>query len=393
MIKGRAGRFIVYMAVLAFTIGSTTMAYAQEADLALGKALYEAQEGCAVCHGDGGKGDGPAAHFLSPRPRDFTMGVFKIRSTSFLPTDDDLLRTITEGMPGTLMPSFAHLSWEERQALVAYVKSFSERFEAEPAELVAIPDPPENVEELLARGKELYTLVRCDMCHGALGKGDGPSAATLEDSWGNPIDPYDFTIPGRMKGGSRPEDLYRTLMVGIGGTPMPSYAAALATEEDRWALVYYVLSLPAGVAPALASGDPVMGRDLFRGVVPFENGGAPCIGCHSVAGIGALGGGVIGPDLTSAYDKYGGDRTTEILTVFPFPTMNPIFIPHPLTAEEQADLTVFMQGAALPERPAQIVGQLFLLALGGAAILLLLTQILWRRRLTAVRRPMVGVRT
>jgi mono/diheme cytochrome c family protein len=296
-------------------------------------------------------------------------------------------------MPGTFMPSFAHLSLEERQALAAYVKSFSDRFESQPAEPVAIPDPPENLEELLARGEELYTQVRCDTCHGPLGKGDGRASATLNDSWGYPIIPYDFTIPGRMKGGSRPEDLYRALVTGIGGTPMPSYAEALATEEDTWALVYYVLSLPAGVAPSLASGDPNMGRDLFRGVVPFENGGAPCIGCHSVAGIGALGGGAIGPDLTFAHGKYGDDRTAEILTVFPFPTMNPIFSSRPLTAEEQADLTGFMRGAALTERPAQVVWQLFLLALGGAAILLLLAQILWWRRLTAVRRPMVGART
>jgi mono/diheme cytochrome c family protein len=369
-----------------------SMAHAQEADLALGRALYEAQDGCALCHGDLGQGDGPAAPFLFPAPRDFTTGIFKVHSTPFLPTDDDLLRTIGEGMPGTLMPSFAHLSLPERQALVDYVKTFSERFAAGSDEPVPIPDPPGNVEELLTRGEEVYAEVRCDQCHGPSGRGDGPSSDTLEDSWGAPIVPYDFTIAGRMKAGSTPEDQYRTLMVGIGGTPMPSYAEAIPSEEDRWALVYYVLSLSGGAAPALPSGDPVIGKDLFTGSVPFESGSAPCMGCHSVGGIGALGGGVMGPDLTVTTDKYGGDRIVDILATFPFPTMNPIYNSLTLTPEEQVHVRAFLQ-AALPARPPDQLGLLSLLALAGAGVLLVAAQLLWRHRLTEVRRSMVGART
>jgi mono/diheme cytochrome c family protein len=95
---------------------------------------------------------------------------------------------------------------------------------------------------LLALGKKFYTEAGCFDCHGTSGKGDGPAAATLKDEWGYPIVPYDFTLPGRMKGGSSVRDIYRTLQVGIGGTPMPSYGDSL-TEEETWALAYYTLSL------------------------------------------------------------------------------------------------------------------------------------------------------
>ncbi len=207
-----------------------------------GQALF--QEKCAVCHGTEGRGDGPAAYLLFPKPRDLTSGKFKIRSTLTLPTDQDLFRTITNGIPGTSMPSWAHLPEKDRWALVAYVKSLSEVFEAQPQERpVLIPKPPKRTKKLLALGKKFYREAGCFDCHGSSGKGDGPSAATLKDEWGYPIVPYDFTIPGRMKGGFTVKDIYRTLRVGIGGTPMPSYADSL-TEEETWALAYYVLSLP-----------------------------------------------------------------------------------------------------------------------------------------------------
>jgi hypothetical protein len=76
---------------------------------------------CAWCHGADGRGDGPAgaaalAAYGAPRPRDFTRGRFKLRSTpsGVLPTDADLLRTIERGIPG-IMPSFQGLSDDARR--------------------------------------------------------------------------------------------------------------------------------------------------------------------------------------------------------------------------------------------------------------------------------------
>ncbi|MFQ5847270.1 MAG: ethylbenzene dehydrogenase-related protein [Candidatus Methylomirabilales bacterium] len=237
--------------------------------LTTGKALYE--EKCAVCHGREGKGNGPAAYLLYPKPRDFTRGRFKIRSTMNLPTDQDLLRTITKGIPGTSMPSWASLTEQERGALVAYVKSLSPVFTTQPAgQLVAIPRPPKRTPRLLALGKKFYKEGGCFDCHGISGRGDGPSAATLKDEWGYRIVPYDFTIPGKMKAGSTVQDIYRTLQVGIGGTPMPSYGDSL-TEEETWALAYYTLSLAQRTPRKEASTESGMIRSRFLpGNVPLD---------------------------------------------------------------------------------------------------------------------------
>ena len=208
-----------------------------------GKALFATH--CAVCHGASGAGDGPAAYLLSPRARDFTRGSFKVRSTATgsLPTDEDLFRTLTRGMAGTAMASWQHLPEADRWALVDYLKTLSKRFAEEgPGEILPVPEPPANLDRLAAAGKLAFEKYRCGECHGAIGRGDGPSSATLKDDTGFPIRPYDFTRPGRYKGGDAPSDIYRTFTTGFDGTPMPSFGGAIP-DEDKWAIVAYVRSL------------------------------------------------------------------------------------------------------------------------------------------------------
>lgn len=210
-------------------------------DAKKGQALY-AQK-CAVCHGPTGKGDGPAEFVLFPKPRDLTSGKFKIRSTTTLPTDDDLFRVVSQGIPGTAMPGWATLSPAQRWDLVAHVKSLAPVFaQQKPPKPGVIPPAPKATPALIETGKKFYAEAECLKCHGATGKGDGESADTLKDEWGYPIVPYDFTIAGRMKGGNTVRDVYRTLLNGIGGTPMPSFADSLSPEEI-WGLSYYVMSM------------------------------------------------------------------------------------------------------------------------------------------------------
>src|SRR5437867_53481 len=72
---------------------------------------------CISCHGVGGDGTGPTADWLDPRPRVLTSGIFKYRSTPSgeLPTDADLLRTITNGVHSTYMPHWAAMTEIERR--------------------------------------------------------------------------------------------------------------------------------------------------------------------------------------------------------------------------------------------------------------------------------------
>jgi len=199
---------------------------------------------CISCHGTHGDGRGPTADWIDPRPRNFTTGTFKFRSTASgeLPTDADLERTIEQGLNHTNMPHWRALTAIERRDLVQFIKTFSARFATEPQGTpLAIPPVPELTATLTAKGKEVWNKVQCASCHGDGGKGDGSSAPTLHDDWGQPIVPRDFTS-GPLKVGDRPEDLYRAFMTGLNGSPMPSFAESI-TPEEAWALVAYVRSL------------------------------------------------------------------------------------------------------------------------------------------------------
>ena len=329
-----------------------------------GATLYK--EYCLVCHGDKGEGDGYAAQFLDPKPRDFTSGKFKILSTTTdLPTDEDLNRVITKGIPGTLMPAFEFeqdLKEVEIKTLVAYVKSYSDAFDGKTPEPITLPKPPLRTDELLALGEKLYIDNECGKCHGDEGKGDGPSAAGLPpDFWGYPIRPYDFTVPDRMKGGSTVEDVYRTLYVGIGGTPMPASGDNM-NADSLMALAHFVLSLSdseddddgwedddddwgeESSETVKVNPDPEIGKDLVMGVKPFENGGPPCMGCHSVMGEKAIesGGGPWGPDLTIAHQKFKEYGLSIFLETIPFPIMGPLYHSRPLTEEERGHVLAFL---------------------------------------------------
>ena len=135
-----------------------------------------------------------------------------------------------------------HLSENERWAVTEYLKTFSNRFKTEkPLKPIAIPAVPSPSRDLITLGKTMYTDAGCNQCHGAEGKGNAPSANELKDESENPIVPTDLTLKP-FKSGPGPEDLYRTVSTGLNGTPMPSYADAL-TPKERWALVFYILSI------------------------------------------------------------------------------------------------------------------------------------------------------
>jgi len=210
-----------------------------------GKALY--QRYCIFCHGPEGDGNGQSAPYLDPKPRDFTKATFKCRSTpsGSLPLDSDLYDTITRGVHASGMPSWRPLLRQERADLVAYIKTFSPRFhEEKPDPPIQIPPEPSTSPESVKRGGQIFQSMNCALCHGKEGRGNGPSAATLTDTRGYPIRPFDLTSGTSSKCGNSDEGFFRDLSTGLDGTPMPSFASALKPDQI-WDLVHYIATLPA----------------------------------------------------------------------------------------------------------------------------------------------------
>lgn len=216
-------------------------------ELAMGKMIYRMT--CIHCHGSRGRGDGAAALFIGPyshpRPNDFTAGIFKFRSTESgrLPMLKDLMRTVREGIPG-IMPSFRNLGEKEIRQVAMYISTAFIRQELPTEttiEYVEHVGPYTYSVESARRGKELYTRLGCTACHGVDGQGTG---ITLQDVRKLPIKPVDLTRQETFGNGTSHEDIYRTIMTGLDGTPMPGFGSQFkGKEESAWDLVHYILSL------------------------------------------------------------------------------------------------------------------------------------------------------
>ena len=231
-------------------LGGVTPAPAQQTKVgtltgraAAGKPLYTRY--CAGCHGDNGDAQGENAQWIDPKPRDFTAGVFKCRSTpsGSLPTDQDLYNSVERGFVTTNMPPWVALPPQSRVDLVAYIKTFSARWKtARPGTPITIPpEPAVNIASIL-HGRQLFQNLECWKCHGSAGHGDGPSAHELTDSKENPIRPYNFETGSRFMCGTTNQDLYRIFMTGLDGSPMPSFADQVRPAE-AWDLVHFLRTL------------------------------------------------------------------------------------------------------------------------------------------------------
>lgn len=250
-----------------------TAAAGASSDVDAGKAVYEKR--CIYCHGETGAGDGPASERLNPKPRDFTMGLYKYRTTTSgqLPTDEDLFRVVSKGLPGTGMPPWGdprefQITEQERHHVIQYIKTFSRKFarQKDPLEVVEIgkeiPASPESIE----KGRALFKEMECFKCHGNEGRGDGPSAPELTDDKGDPIRPRNLTRNWHFRGGGEAKDIYMRVNTGLNGTPMPSFKDSLDNEKS-WHLANYVRSLSPEKRPEL---DVVIKAKKVEGEIPVD---------------------------------------------------------------------------------------------------------------------------
>ena len=248
-----------------------TLAYdsvaTNEAELGHGRDAYKTY--CVGCHGEAGDGRGPAARFLNPRPRDFRSGIIKFAAVEAgqLPYDEDLVRVIRRGLHGTSMPAWRFLPERSVVSVVQYVKSFAADVYAEDephARIVPDLDPwldSDEADAIEEGAAVFHALALCNNCHPSyltkqeiyeLSKKkyqygvttfreDMYHGVVTETDWGDELRAPDF-LTATLKNGTAPEDLYRVIVSGVGGTAMPTWRGALP-EEQLWALVHFVKSI------------------------------------------------------------------------------------------------------------------------------------------------------
>ncbi len=226
-----------------------------------GNQIY--MQRCVWCHGEEGDGSGVGAERLNPPPRDFTLGMYKIKSSGFedmVPNDEDLFRMIKYGMPGnyeqgkqpinpggTAMPGWGDiLSDQDIWDLVAAVKVFSEYEEEKPETQVDYGKQIASSAESIDKGNKLFRDgERCTECHGEQGKGNAIKA--LKGDSGARTWPRNLTKPWTFRASNDPKDVFTRITTGIPGTQMPSFADPASKKslsiEDRWHVANYVNSL------------------------------------------------------------------------------------------------------------------------------------------------------
>ena len=222
-----------------------------EGDVLAGYPLYVSQ--CARCHGEDGYGDGAGmdSPTFSALPRSLVSNsehagaTYHFVSTdNAIASDEDLFRTIAEGLDGSGMPAFPDLTVSQIDSLVAVLNEFRANG-PQPGSAIHVGEVPTATQASLQRGAELFAT-NCVSCHGA----DGSGGDQLNYSWRElgPELPQVITAAdlsqGNVKVSAEAEDIFMRITTGVpgaygGGKLMLSFETM--PVEDRWAIVHYVM--------------------------------------------------------------------------------------------------------------------------------------------------------
>jgi len=241
-------------------------------------------------------------------------------------------------------------------------------------------------------------VTKCSSCH-SVGQGDrvGPDlrgvANRRQKAWLRQM----IQMPSRFLN-TDPEA--RALLGQYEGVRMPDLGLDDAQVDALIELLAYCSESECELAPELkpvtdaTAADIAHGRALALGTVALENGGPPCISCHTAEGMGAaISGGTLARDLTNTFARLGDEGLDASLRNPAFPIMNRVFSDHPVTADEAFALRAFLYEAnrSTPGEQASM-GLLSVPVAGavGAIVVLLLLNAAWSRRLRGIRKPLVG---
>jgi mono/diheme cytochrome c family protein len=196
-------------------------------------------------------------------------------------------------------------------------------------------------------------------------------------------DPYAVRLKQEAKG---------VVMPTLPGVDPALAAALLDLIEQESALARSQFAGTQVAETPFTAADVQRGLQLFRGEARLVAGGPPCLSCHTVRGLGGLGGGQLAPDLTKVYERLQGRKgLTAWLGAPATPTMQTVFARRGLTGPEIEPLVAYFEDAARQGGPDTRAGkfQFLLLGLGATGLGLVLLQGAWRRRFRSVRRSLV----
>jgi cytochrome c oxidase cbb3-type subunit III len=224
-------RYAVWGFLTFFGVGmwSPPLLAGARVDPLVGRKLYMTH--CYTCHGVTGRGDGPAATRLEPKPRNLTYDAYMSRKS-----DQDLYQVISGGSPAlhrfSGMPDWKTVFYPERiWDLVAYLRTLHRPQTSKEQPLVR----PGNRES----GKRIYADY-CAVCHGKEGKGDGPIVAMFGPK------PFAFTDKAAMAT-KRDLDLYFAIFEGgeaVGKSAFMPAWGGLLKEQEISDVIAYIRTLP-----------------------------------------------------------------------------------------------------------------------------------------------------
>lgn len=247
---------------------------------------------------------------------------------------------------------------------------------------VAFAKPPAQASDGEALFKE-----KCAACH-TIGSGDlvGPDLQGVTERQDQAWLKQWILAPDQALASGDP--IATELFKKYNSIPMPNLGL---TPDQVDALLAYLGggATTGGAGAELPVGDATSGKAYFVGDKRLENGGPHCISCHSIAGLGSLGGGNLGPDLTTSGFVKSSAAFASFMSAPSTQTMGSIWANTPLTPQEQADLYAFLSKASVTQREPSALLQIALLAIAGAALLIALANFYWGKRLRGVRKPMI----
>lgn len=184
---------------------------------------------------------------------------------------------------------------------------------------------------------------KCISCHSiGGGKVVGPDLEGVLDRRDRDWVASFISAPDQMLADGDP--IATEMLAEFNGIPMPNLGL---TESEVEALLIFFDGgeSTTQAAVSLPAGDAGNGEAIFIGGEALENGGIPCLACHTVGGVGSFGGGSLGPDLTHVYQRYGETGLSSAIQNIAFPTMQGVYVAKPLTDQEVADLLAFFATA------------------------------------------------